>query len=70
MSLIYKFNNKKLPGVKCTITESGILMSFHLKPKDALLYFNSCGKDKGSGDGNGTYVTKYIEKFSGYEIPF
>lgn len=67
---INMYNFKQLPGVKGTITESGILMSFHLKPNDAKVYFDSKGKNAGNGDGNGTKVTEYIEKFSGYEIPF
>ncbi len=67
---ITKYNYRKINGVDGRITESGILMAFHLKPKDAIAFFNSGGIYKGTGDGNGTSVQHYIEKFSGYDLPF
>lgn len=65
---IDKFSNKKMDGVRGVVTESGILMAFHLKPADAVSFFN--GNGIGKGDANGTTVVDYIELFSGYDIPF
>jgi len=50
------------------ITESGILMAFHLKPTAAVAYFESECKDDSGSDGNGTTVSSYIKKFSGFKI--
>ena len=64
------WNFKKMKNIKGTVTESGILMAFHLRPESAIAFFNSGGKDLGKPDGNGIYVNHYIELFNGYELPF
>lgn len=66
---INRWSNRSIKNVKGTMTESGILMAFHLKPADAKAFFDSGGEVVGKGDGNGTKVTEYIELFSGYDIP-
>lgn len=66
---INKWNFKSIKNVKGTVTESGILMMMHLKPKDAKLFFDSNGENIGTGDANGVTVNKYCEIFSGYEVP-
>lgn len=50
------------------LTESGLLMMFHLKPDDAIQYLNSSGDSLGTGDGNGTTVEAYGKYFSGYMV--
>lgn len=65
-----KWNNRQIKNVRGTVTTSGVLMAFHLKPTDAKAFFDSNGNDLGGGDGNGTKVNHYIELFSGYELPF
>lgn len=67
---IDKYNMKEIPGIKGTVTTSGILMTFHLKPDDAISFFESNGSKAGVGDGNGKKVADQLEEFSGYEIPF
>lgn len=67
---IERYDGREIKGVKGTITESGILMSFHLKPVEARNFFESGGVNTGTGDANGTTVKDYIELFSGYHIPF
>jgi hypothetical protein len=63
------WNGKPLPQDKrYIITESGILMAFHLKPTAAIKYFESGCTDISDTDGNGTNVSTYIKKFSGYKI--
>ena len=80
-SYVDHWNYKKIRNVKGTVTESGILMGFHLCPDDATVFFNSGGEKLGVphknkkgemvvGDGNGTTVNVFIQRFSGYEIPF
>jgi len=69
INYINKWNFKSIKGVKGTVTESGILMAFHLKPQEAKDFFDSNGEKTGKGDANGTKVAEYIEAFSGYEIP-
>ena len=68
-SYINRWNFRSIKGVNGTVTESGILMAFHLKPQEAKAFFDSEGKDVGKGDANGTKVSEYIEIFSGYEVP-
>ena len=75
--IIERWNYRKIKNVKGTVTESGILMAYHLKPIDAKVFFESNGENLGVpdkngkiGDANQTTVNKYIEKFSGAEIPF
>lgn len=67
---INKWNFKQIKNVKGTVTASGILMAFHLRPESAKTFFDSNGNDLGVPDGNGVTVNKYIELFSGYELPF
>jgi len=62
--------NTEIENVTGELTESGILMAFHLSPKSAIIYFNSEGKISGKPDGNGTHVNEYVQEFNGYEIPF
>lgn len=66
---ISKWNGKVLPQDKrYVITESGILMAFHLKPSGAVRYFDSGCIDDSDTDGNGTPVSAYVKKFSGYRV--
>lgn len=65
---IDKWNGKKMPQDDVIMTESGILMAFHLKPSAAIKYFESNCTDISDRDGNGTPVTVYIKKFSGYKL--
>ena len=67
-SYITKWNGKSLPqDSRYIMTESGIIMAFHLKPAAAIEYFNSgCKND--NVDGNGVSISSYIKKFSGYKI--
>jgi len=62
--------NKEIDNVNGELTESGILMAFHLYPESAIIYFDSEGKILGKPDGNGIYVNEYVQEFNGYEIPF
>jgi len=65
---IMKYNFRKMKNIKGVVTESGILMAFHLKPADAKVFFVSGGAIIGTGDSKGTRVNEYIEMFSGYDI--
>lgn len=67
---LLKYKGKKLPQSKEIImTESGILMAFHLKPSAARVYFDSdCKTNNKLIDGNGTPIWEYIKLFSGYEL--
>lgn len=66
---ITKYVGKTLPqDRRYVITESGILMAFHLKPSGAVRYFDSGCIDDSDTDGNGTPVSTYVKKFSGYRI--
>ena len=67
---VSKWRYKTIKNVDGTITESGILMAFHLRPSSARIFFDSEGINLGNSDGNGVYINEYIERFSGYEIPF
>jgi len=67
---INRMRNKKIANVKGELTESGILMAFHLYPESAIIFFDSEGKNLGKPDGNGIYVNEYVQEFNGYEIPF
>ena len=68
---INRWNNKPLPQDKrYIITESGILMAFHLKPAGTIQYFNSGCVDDSNCDGNGTKVSDYIKEFSGYKVEY
>ena len=66
---IYRWNMRKIKNVQGTVTESGILMAFHLRPESAKEFFDSNGNILGKPDGNGIFVNAYIEQFSGYDIP-
>lgn len=66
---INKYQGAALPqDQRYIMTESGILMAFHLKPSGAVRYFESGCLDDSDTDGNGTSVSAYIKKFSGYKI--
>jgi hypothetical protein len=67
---ITQYNYQRIRGVDGVITESGILMAFHLKPADAIRFFESGGRVGGLGDANGVKIKTYLEEFSGYELPF
>jgi len=69
-SYVQKWRYKTIKNVRGTLTESGILMSFHLRPESAKVFFNSNGENLGKPDGNGIYVNEYIELFNGYELKF
>ena len=68
--IIAHWNYKNMKNIRGTVTESGILMAFHLRPESALIFFNSNGTDLGKPDANGVTVNQYIELFNGYNIPF
>ena len=66
---ITQWSGKPLPqDERYIMTESGILMAFHLKPSGAIKYFESGCIDNSDTDGNGTPVSTYIKKFSGYKL--
>lgn len=66
---INTWSGKSLPqDPRYIITESGILMAFHLKPSAAIQYFNSNCQDDSDTDGNGVPVSRYIKLFSGYKL--
>lgn len=68
---IVKWQGKPMPQDKRYImTESGILMAFHLKPSGAVRYFESGCIDDSDTDGNGTTVSYYIKEFSGYKVEY
>lgn len=67
---ILKYRYTTIKNVKGTVTDSGILMAFHLRPASAIAFFNSNGNDLGKPDGNGIYINEYIELFNGYKLPF
>ncbi len=63
---ILKFVGKKIKGIE--ITESGMLAAAHLAgPGNVIKYLRSYGKIDVK-DAYGTTITKYIKKFSGYDI--
>lgn len=63
---IKKFVGKKIKGIE--ITESGMLAAAHLAgPGNVIKYLISYGKIDVK-DAFGTTITKYITKFSGYDI--
>lgn len=61
---ILKYTGKKIKGK--AITESGILAGAHLAGPDRVKYFLRHGRDK--SDSNGTRISYYIRKFSGYNL--
>lgn len=67
---IDRWDGREIKNIKGTITESGILMGFHLRPESAIAFFESGGTNLGKPDGNGVYVSDYIRRFSGYKLPF
>jgi hypothetical protein len=62
------WQNKPIPQDKrYIITESGVLMAFHLLGPSATQYFDSGCVTDGT-DGNGTPVSQYVKLFSGYKV--
>ena len=68
---ITRWSGKPMPqDRRYVMTESGILMAFHLKPSGAVRYFESGCVDDSDTDGNGTPVSAYIKEFSGYKVEY
>lgn len=61
---IKKYTGKEIKGKP--ITESGILAGAHLAGADRVKNYLKHGVDK--KDGNGTRISYYIRKFSGYNL--
>lgn len=65
---IKKFVGKQIRGIE--ITESGILAAAHLAgPGNVKKYLRSYGK-RDTSDAYGTNLSKYLKKFSGYDISY
>ncbi|WP_298476568.1 hypothetical protein [uncultured Maribacter sp.] len=65
---IQRFVGKKIGGI--VVTESGMLAAAHLAgPGNVQKYLRSYGKDNVM-DAYGTTVSKYLKKFSGYDISY
>lgn len=64
--IIKKYHMKEFPGIRGTVTESGIIMGAHLVGEKAVIDFFQ--NNENTKDGNNTPVSLYIEEFSGYEI--
>jgi len=62
---IGKYQSRVIGGIY--ITESSILAASHMAPKGTIDFLTSDGENV-FRDGNGTPITKYLEKFSGYKI--
>jgi hypothetical protein len=65
---IEKWSNKKIPNINNTITESGILMGAHLVGARKLQKFFDSNFKYIPKDSNGTPVTEYLDRFSGYDV--
>ena len=61
---IEKYSGRLIKGKP--ITESGILAAAHLAGPDRVKHYLRYGKDK--SDGNGTRISYYLRKFSGYNL--
>lgn len=61
---IEKYSGRLIKGKP--ITESGILAAAHLAGPDKVKYYLKHGKDR--SDGNGTRISYYMRKFSGYNL--
>lgn len=66
-SYIEKYNSTVIQGV--LVTESSILAACQLSPQGTIKFLTSKG-DSVFRDGNNVPITKYLEKFSGYQIKF
>jgi len=63
---IGKYEGKTIKGIY--ITQSGILAASHLRGQDAVRQFLDSNGNTDMSDGNGTKVSKYMDKLSGYKL--